>query len=478
MVGRFLRGCHQRSFPSVYLHTIPAAGPGTFTIRKGVKFQDGTEITAEDVLWSMQHTMGPQAQDYAVASVSLSKNMERVEQTGPDRVSMTTLAPSSALAADIAEAGGSWAGVVFPKRGTTLHNEKENDAYHRNPIGAGIMRMVKLVPAEVMTFERFDDYYHQPKNGFATDKRVKFAELDLLLVPEVATRVAALRAGDADIAPVGLDSRKQVEAGGGRVVLGQEGVAFEIRWLGCFQPQFPCHDKRVRQALNYAIDKVTMQNELYGGPEVFQIKGFGVVTPSTIGYSPELDPYPFDPDKARQLLADAGYPGGEGFGKLVINTWTSPSTPLMPESAQLAAENWKRELGLEVELRIGEEAGVKKASKLSTELYGQLLWRDNETRIDRADTFQSSYGLPPSKKKDTRHNDPELFALARETLAVFDPVERVTALNSAYQRLREEAYEIPLGYFNIPWGIGPRIQTWEPYPLAFYPSALHTITLK
>lgn len=65
----------------------------------------------------MQHTMGPQAQDYAVASVSLSKNMERVEQTGPDRVSMTTLAPSSALAADIAEAGGSWAGVVFPKRG-------------------------------------------------------------------------------------------------------------------------------------------------------------------------------------------------------------------------------------------------------------------------------------------------------------------------------------------------------------------------
>ena len=55
-------------------------------------------------------------------------------------------------------------------------------------------------------------------------------------------------------------------------------------------------------------------------------------------------------------------------------------------------------------------------------------------------------------------------------------VERV--LNGTYRRQRKEAYQIPIGYINVPWGVEPNIRTWEPYPLAGYSSALHTITLK
>ena len=58
-----------------------------------------------------------------------------------------------------------------------------------------------------------------------------------------------------------------------------------------------------------------------------QVKGWAGVTPSTIGYSPDLTPFPFDPDRARQLLAEAGYPDGKGFGKLVVNTWEPSSLP-------------------------------------------------------------------------------------------------------------------------------------------------------
>jgi peptide/nickel transport system substrate-binding protein len=405
--------------------------------------------------------------------------MERIEQTGPDQVSVTTTIPTAEFPDLISEATGSWAGVVYPKR-TTLHNEQDEAAYDLKPIGAGIVRLVKHVPVEVMSFERFDDYYYQPQNGFPTDKRLNFTLLDLRLVPEEATRVAALRAGDADIAGVSLASRNQVEAGGGRLVFGQEGAYFRIRQYGCWNPQFPCHDQRVRQALAYAIDKELMRDTLYG-PDVMVVKGWTAVTPSTKGYSPELDPFPFDPDKARQLLAEAGYktpenPSGKDFGKLIVNTWSSTASPLMPESAQLAAEFWKTELGLDVEVRVGDEAALKKASSLTEELYGQILWRDNEARIDAADILRSGYGSP--ERLDRTHNDPELFALTQTAAAVFNPVEREDGLNSAYQRMREEGYDINVGYLNIPFGVGPRVLTWEPYPLAFYPSALHTITLK
>ena len=90
-----------------------------------------------------------------------------------------------------------------------------------------------------------------------------------------------------------------------------------------------------------------MQNQLYGGPEVTQVKGWATVTPSGISYSPDLHRYPFEPVKARQLLAEADYPGGKGFGKLVINTYVSTAMPFLPESAQLGAEFWRRELGLD-----------------------------------------------------------------------------------------------------------------------------------
>ena len=445
----------------------------TLTIRRGVKFHDGTEVTAEDVLWYLRHNMGPQSVDYAIGS-SLGQIMDRIEPTGPDQVSVTTKIPISDFPASISEATGSWVGVVIPKR-ATVHDVKEEADYDRNPIGAGIMRLVKHVPAAQMTFERFADYYYQPKNGFPTDKRVNFAVLDLRLVPEEATRVAALRAGDADIGAVSLSAREQVEAGGGRLLFGQEGAYLYANQRGCWKPQFPCHDQRVRQALNYATDTKSIQ-KLYGGAVVMQVKGWAFVTPSSIGYSPELDPYPFDPNKARQLLADAGYAGGKGFGKLIINTWVSVATPLMPESAQLAADNWRRELGLDVEVKVGDEAALKKAYTITDDLSGQVLWRDNETRGDGGGSLRTSWGIPTEYRR--AHEDPELFALTAKTLAIFDPVERDTVLNNTYRRLRDEAYWISLGYINIPWGVGPRIRTWEPYPLSFYPSALHTITLK
>ena len=72
----------------------------------------------------------------------------------------------------------------------------------------------------------------------------------------------------------------------------------------------------------------------------------------------------------------------------------------------------------------------------------------------------------------------ELFDLVQQTLGVFDATERPKALNSMYRRLRDENYELTLGFVNIPWAVGSRVLTWQPYPFAFYPSNLYGITLR
>ncbi len=119
--------------------------------------------------------------------------------------------------------------------------------------------------------------------------------------------MAALRAGDADVIEANLSVEKQVEDGGGRFIWSQESSYMWILLPGCWEVQFPCNKKEVRQALDYAIDKDLIMSQLYG-PEAAVARGWNWVTPNALGYSPDLDPFPYDPEKALQLLVDAGYP--------------------------------------------------------------------------------------------------------------------------------------------------------------------------
>jgi peptide/nickel transport system substrate-binding protein len=447
----------------------------TFTIREGVTFHDGSELTPDDALWGLEHAIGPRAFEYitvATTAINYSRKVDRIELSGPNEVSVITKEIVTELPVLVGEARGLYS-LLMPKR-TELYNAEMETAYDNSPIGAGPMRLANHVKAQVMTFERFDDYYYQPDNGFPEDKRPNFQSLDMYLVPEEATRIAALRSGEADIVPASLASKEQVEAGGGRLVFGQEGSYVNVMLHGCWQPQNPCSNKGVRQALDYAINKELMRDTLFGGPEVFQTKGWGPVTPSTIGYTPELDPI-YDPDKARQLLADAGYPGGEGFGKLIVNTEPSSAMPFQVESAQLAADMWRRELGLDVEVRVSDRTGNKERERVG-EMSGQVYWRDNEARIDASSSVSGNYA--DLEAADRLADDPELLRLVQETFNILDAGERAEASKKLYQRLREESYELSVGYANIPWGVGPRILTWKPYPLAPFVTALHTLTLK
>jgi peptide/nickel transport system substrate-binding protein len=443
----------------------------TVTVRDDAVFHDDQPVTAEDVEFTWLQSWGPGAINVATSSsaINMSRNVEKIEQVSPNQVSLTTINIDSGFPGFISDTSGACQGMVLPKHfwdGYEVFDADRMVAYDQNPIGAGPLKLVQHVPEELMAFERFADYYDE-------ERSLKISGVDLRKVPEEATRAAALQAGEADIAPVSLDTREQVESGGGRIIWGQEASYIRVQLLGDWLPEVPFSKKEVRQALQYALDMEQFQ-ALFG-EGVFVPKGWAFVTPSSTGYSPELDAYPFDPDKARELMAQAGYPNGEGFGKLIINTWVSRGVPFLPESAELAANFWRSELGIDAEVRVGDETALKQAANAGDTLYGQIVWRDNEARVDGVSSIRSGFATPDNLGR--AHNNPEIFEMATQAISVIDPVEQDAALKTLYQRLRDEGYRLSIGYVNVPWGVSPRVLEWTPQPMAFYPSALHTIRL-
>jgi peptide/nickel transport system substrate-binding protein len=447
------------------------------TIREGVKFQDGREVTMDDVLWSFQHMFAPEvaalAAEHTWATIAESL---RIEMSGPREITFGVDSPETILLLKklLFEAESGWVNIM-PKR-SKLHDPAEEAAFDAAPIGTGPMKLVEHDRGNRMAFERFDDYFFQPKYGAPEDRRVRFQRLELIAVPEQSTRLAALQTGEADIAPVGLEDKERVESFGGRLVFAKEAVFLHARIWGTMFPQYPWHDKRVREALNYATNKELIRDELLGGTEAFEIKGFYTVTPSAMGYSPDLDPLPFDPEKARQLIADAGYPGGQGFAKIVLNIENDGAVARVVEAAQVVAASWQEELGVQVEARIGDPVILKdRRNSGDINEKGEFIWRTGGTRIDpTSKIFELVDPDDPARALDNL----ELFRLGVESGGIADDDERNQALIELFKRLRAEVPEVGIGYYNAPWAVGPRIKTYQPRQVSDYPANLHTITVE
>ena len=306
--------------------------------REGVKFHDGSTATIDDYLWTIQHNYGEGCpENCSNSNADFALQIESIEQTGPNQVTLAMKAPDAGLLnLWFSEVGPAVRGVM-PKQPSLYGMEEEFD---RNPIFAGQMKFVEHIAAERMTFERFGDFYYQPANGLPEDRRMKFQTLDILQVPEESTRAAALRAGQADIAPLSLDTRDQVEAGGGRMMFSDQGGYFQAFFVRSDSGS-PFDNKNIRKAMSYAFDKETMMERLYGGSMVAVAKGWGAVTPGTIGYSADLDPLcPSTRTRPGRCWPTRAIPMGKGSARL-------SSIPMCPQSIRTCRSQprWRPTIG-------------------------------------------------------------------------------------------------------------------------------------
>ena len=453
----------------------------TLNLREGVKFHNGEVATIDDALFSAEHTWGQDALENALGPdlTGQASLTESIEQSGPMSMDITHSESLSFFPFRyLSDMSGSYSGVLMNKayyEGGGDDTGSRREAFSNAPMGTGPFSVVNIRPNEQILLERFDEYYFHPDNGLDENRRVRFQTLDLRLVPEPAIRVAALRAGEADIAEVNLAVAKQVEDSGGRIVYTREGVYIFNIAMGCWKPEHPCHSKAVRHAFDYALDKEAIMNGLYGGPPTATVAGYARVGVSSLGYEPGLDPFPFDPAKARELLAEAGYPNGEGFPEFKLWTYPAGEAPFMPELAQLMSDMWKEHLNVNSTVEVSDGARTRELW-WGREIDGDWHVRPNEIEWDGGGGASALYGQLENNVRLSE--DPELRALVQEALAVVDPSERHEAYNQMWTAIREEHYMSSLGILNLPWGVGPRIAGWEPWPMTPYNSAFHTITLK
>jgi ABC-type transport system substrate-binding protein len=471
-----------------------------FVIADGIKAHDGSDIDIEDAWWRFEFAFGEEAlkrPGVDPTSIGLAQVTESIQKIDGNTLRMVFTNPRPDTPFLNSENSQGEDGQIFNAdhwKEVTGYNaaggdisQTDDQAYQNNPDSCGSMKFADQIPGQKFELERFDDYFYQPANGYDEDRRPKFAKYITEVVPEAATRIAGLQAGQADMIEANVFLLEDIEAAGGQVVYQPEAAYSWIVYVDCWDPELWCYDKRVRQALEYAIDKEAIIDSLYNRDMAIP-KGWQHVTPSTIGYREGVaDPRPYDLEKAKQLLEEAGV----DIPPFDIWTWEAGDLPLQPQLAEVFSTTWNNDLGLETKVRTGDATSVRQQWN-ERKLPGSVLVRTNETRWNGLSITRGMYTYAAGAKA-WRTCDPEWTSDAHPNgdpvcqrlgdLVTEKLVNEVTVdawetnFPVVYSELREENHAFSPFFVNLPWGMGPRIKpgSWKPWPVVTYNTAMWTI---
>jgi peptide/nickel transport system substrate-binding protein len=260
-----------------------------FTLRPGVRFHDGSPLTAEDVRATIERNLVP---GKTVVTAGFT-TIESVQAASPTVVRVVTRKADPLLPVRMAQMGSQ----ILPARLTTDEGAKE---MARRPIGTGAYRFVEWVKDERLVMEANRDWWGWEGRPASVDRVVWKA------IPDDFPRLVALEKGEADIVTsVPPDHIRSIAQGRNTRVVSVPSTRTVEFSINSTQP--PLSDKRVRQALHHALDVPAIIRSLFAG---LGRPLAGGLADTDFGFNPALKPAPYDPARARALLAEAGSPGG------------------------------------------------------------------------------------------------------------------------------------------------------------------------
>src|SRR5579864_4147620 len=298
----------------------------TFKVRQGVKFHNGDPLTADDVVFSLQRFGSKDSTN--PWSPYILKNSESITATDSSTVVYKAQRPEWTLKIPFA-----WV-RIWPKN---YFNQVGQDGFRAAPIGTGPYKFSKWTPKTSIDFDANTDYW---------GPKPQWARITETFVPEESTRVAQLERGDVDIiGALSFDRLVELKNNGFRLQeVGLPTVA-NLSYPATWMTHGPTSDIRVRQAMSYAINRQELSDTFYKG--FAKPGGWWFWCEKTWGYdASQWTADPYDPAKAKQLLADAGYP--DKFTPQSITVFTNA---VMADLMQAVQGYWQN-VGLNIDLQI------------------------------------------------------------------------------------------------------------------------------
>ncbi|WP_294704436.1 ABC transporter substrate-binding protein [uncultured Fusobacterium sp.] len=385
-----------------------------FYLKKGVKFHNGEELKAEDVKFTLERAaVSPQ-------TLYLFNPIEKVTVLDDYTVKITTKTPFGALLNNLATVQS---GIVSKKAVLEY-----GDDYTNHPVGTGQYKLKEWIPGSKITFEKFDDSFLGKPN---------FNEVTYLTIPEVSNRMISLETGEVDIAfDIGIMDKIAIENNKNLELIEVESPA--LLYLGFDQTNPKYQNKKLREAIAYAIDNQTFVDVVFKGSAV---AGDSPLPKASPAYNSEVKRYDQNIEKAKQLLVEAGYPNG-----LDIELWCMDDGPRVDMCVII--QDQLKKIGINVEIKVFEFGSyVSKTALPNKELYF-LSWNSSgDGDVALYPLFHSSqHGSSGNRSFYTNKKVDELLDKARTSV---DETERTILYKEVQDILQEDLAIYSLVYPKI-----------------------------
>ncbi|TDH62823.1 ABC transporter substrate-binding protein [Dankookia rubra] len=417
-----------------------------FRLRSGVKWHDGRDFTAEDVAFTIQRT--PNVPGSPGGFGGFVRAIERVEVVDPLTIRFHTAKPHPLLPTELASVA-----VISKHAGEGASTEDYNSG--KAAIGTGPYRLTAYRPGDRSELARNEAYFRGPE---------PWARVNYRFIGNDGARTAALLAGDVDlidqVPSTDLNRLKRdpkltvSEVQGLRLIYlatdhsRQKDVPFTSDNDGKPLAANPFNDVRVRRALSMSINRAALAERVMEGTA--QPTGQWL-PPGTFGYNPEVKPPAFDPDGAKRLLAEAGYP--QGFRM----TLHSPNDryPNDSKAAQAAAQMFSR-IGIRTEVEAVPWASFSQRSNrqdyaIRLAGWGSVTGEASYALVNILGTFDREKRTGASNAG--RYSNPELDALTARAAATIDDKAREALLQQAVGMAMDDVAIIPLFQLVNSWAL-------------------------
>lgn len=400
-----------------------------FTIRQGVTFHDGTECKAGDVKFSLERAKEmPRVRQYV-------EQIDEIIVEDDYNLTLKLSVPYAPLLDSLSHTGTS----ILPEAAVTA----QGDAFWENPVGTGPMKFVEWAPNDHWTLERYDGYFKGPGLTHTLTMRI---------MPEGGARTIALETGEIDVS-ISVDAAdvQNVESNPDLAAMEKTSVSVEYLAMNCEKEPFT--DPLVRQAVNYAIDKQSIIDVVMEGRGT---QANSVININIPGYSEEVESYPHDVEKAKELLAEAGYP--DGFSTTIYASGDVRNREAQLIQAQLL------EIGINVEIELYEWGAFLDAINNGEHEMFLNSW-SNATMDPDASTFplfhSKNFGATGNR---AFYADREVDELIEAAQTESDHEKRMELYKEVQQKINDDAPWVPIYYGTSCTGIRADLKGYVMHP--------------